>query len=169
MILETDLIENLLHFQVHPNSIMNIQDFSDEILLHIFNSLDGNSLFLCGRISKRFRKITKEKSLWLNFKIWPVNASQYHYRIPTELIPFLVKHGCNYLDVTLCRHSINEEEIRLPKQNNLNQLRLSYCDERQDSMASLTSAYKVFRSLIANSCSLSKLAIEGIQSHQLFS
>jgi hypothetical protein len=148
--------------------IMNIQDFSDEVILTIFNFLDGNSLVLCGRVSKTFRRISKENSLWLNFKICPVITSVYHCALPTKLIPFLVTHGCTYLDVTLCKHFINKKRIILPKNNNLRSLKLSYCEAEnynnptRFSSENWKALFKAFTTLIANSHSLSKLAIEGL-------
>ena len=51
--------------KVYEMTSSELEDLSDEIILKILSNVDKKDLIQCSQVSKRFRNISYDQSLWL--------------------------------------------------------------------------------------------------------
>ena len=73
----------------------NLEDLPDEIILKILKNLEIGELVFCSKVSKKFRTISQDKSLWKKVNICDE-------KIPFGLVKQIVQNGCNYLSLYHC-------------------------------------------------------------------
>ena len=78
------------------SAIFELGDFSDEIILKVFASLDVKDLLNCGQVSKRFRTISHDEFLWERIDLSGRNVS-------AAFIQFILDRSCKYLDLSNSR------------------------------------------------------------------
>ena len=71
-------------------TICELEDLSDEVLLKILGNLDKEDLLQCSHVSKRFRDISYDQSLWqkVNFRYQSVSAG---------FLNLVLNNGCKNL------------------------------------------------------------------------
>ena len=74
-------------------AVFELGEFPDEIILKVFASLDVKDLLNCGQVSKRFRSISHDQSLWQRIDL----SGQI---ISTALIQSVLDRGCKHLDLS---------------------------------------------------------------------
>ena len=99
-----------------------IENLPDEILLKICMYLGLKDLGRCLQVSKRFRKISKDKKLWQRITL-------FRKKVPIEFIGQALNFGLKHLSVKECKLKRNTDmEIILdqyPKKNELKSLDLT--------------------------------------------
>ena len=147
----------------------NIEDLTDEIILMIFYYLGQKELIDCTDVSKKFKRLSLDNTLWSHFRLepgcykgsletYPMDCILYHH-IGNELIAKLIQRGCKFLDVSICRKRPQVvDEKSLPRRINLIGLKLSYT-QYSDEIENPT--IQMFVDLINPCSSLKKLAIIG--------
>jgi hypothetical protein len=72
---------------VDEMTICKLEDLSDEVLIIILRNLDKNDLIQCGYVSKRFRDISYDQTLWqkVNFRYQSVSVG---------FLNFVLNNGC---------------------------------------------------------------------------
>ena len=73
-------------------SSYQLNDLPNEIILKSFGFMDIKELLLCGQVSKRFRAIANDKSLWLKLNLCG-------RKVPYEFIEKAAENGCKYLSL----------------------------------------------------------------------
>ena len=82
----------------------NFENLPFEILLKILSFLNINEVLLCGQVSKRFRAISNDQSLWSKLNI-------FGREVPYGLIEKAIQNGCEYLHLDLsCVHGGTKSE-----------------------------------------------------------
>ena len=71
-----------------------LDNLPDEILLVIFSNLTVKEKVVCMKVSKRFRLLSDDNSLWTKIDL------SHQAEVPTELICLVVKKGCTELDLS---------------------------------------------------------------------
>ena len=93
-----------------------LEDLSDEVLLHIFCFLQIPDLLRCSQISKRFRSISHDESLWQKINL-------YKKKVPPTFLQRVINNGCKYL--CLVNASLEDGKISLQKNSQLKYLELT--------------------------------------------
>ena len=73
-------------------SSLEIEDLPNEMILEVLRNLDIKDLSNCAMVSKRFRAIYREESLWE--KIFICNKI-----VPMEFLQLAINSGCKYLAI----------------------------------------------------------------------
>ena len=143
-----------------------MNNLPDETILEILNKIDLKSLTNCADVSKRFKQVSLDKSLWSHFQLKPgcypwvslMGCNELNH-IPPELIEKLIVKGCKFLDLSICRKRPQVDMKCLPREVNLKGLKLSYthCSDKD-----FPNANREMLVDMINPCkSLKKLAIIG--------
>lgn len=116
-----------------------MNNLPDETILEILNKIDLKSLTNCADVSKRFKQVSLDKSLWCHFQLKPGCypwALLYPWMsmmgcnelnpVPPELIEKTIAKGCEFLDLSICRKQPQVDKKCLPQEVNLKGLKLSY-------------------------------------------
>ena len=109
------------------DNLSDIENLPDEILLEICTYFGLKDLGRCLQVSKRFRKITKDKKLWQRITL-------FRKEVPIEFIGQALNMGLKHLSVEECelKHKIKRKRNRMamildlfPKKNELKSLELT--------------------------------------------
>ena len=73
-------------------SSYQLNDLPNEVILKLFSFMDIKELLLCGQVSKRFRAIANDESLWLKLNLCG-------RKVPYEFIEKAAENGCKYLSL----------------------------------------------------------------------
>ena len=130
----------------------NFQDLPEELILKILSYSETKVRVICGQVSKRIRRITRDSSLWvkviLEMKI-----------VKTELLEMILSKGCKILVLanstilgSLSSNVKSQLQVLYLYQTAWN-APLPYCAENID----------VFEELLFSCCSLQHLALKNLQ------
>ena len=72
--------------------MFDIQDLPDELVLKIFSYLDTNDHICFGQVSKKTRRISHDRSLW-------VTVDLVEKVVKTELLEMILGKGCRILNL----------------------------------------------------------------------
>ena len=122
------------------DSVLELADFPDEIILIVFASLDLKDLLNCCKVSKRFRIISHDKYLWQRI-------DQSGKNVSTAFIQFILDRGCKYLDLDNSRLEVN---LRLTEKSQLRHLYLQNCIVDDESLEELISSCQYLETLSLN-------------------
>jgi hypothetical protein len=120
-------------------TLIQLQDMPDEILLKTFKCLDRKNLLRCSKVSRRFRKISQDDSLWQK-----VNLCRK--TVPCEFLQTILKNGCKYLSLYDAKL---EGRLDIKERSKLRYLDLSFCKN----------VSKVYKELLTSCCNLEKLSL----------
>ena len=120
-------------------TLIQLQDMPDEILLKMFKYLDRKNLLRCGKVSRRFRKISQDDSLWQK-----VNLCRK--TVPSEFLQTILKNGCKYLSLYDAKL---EGRLDIKGPSKLRYLDLSFCKNMS----------KFYHELLTSCCNLEKLSL----------
>ena len=96
----------------------NLEDLPDEIILKILNNMEiGELVFAWSRVSKRFRAISQDESLWEKVNICDE-------KIRFGLVKRIVQNGCAYLSLYHC--NVFGANLSLGRTSQLKYLDLSF-------------------------------------------
>ena len=128
---------------------LKFEDLPDEIILKVVSNLETEDLFSWWKVSRRFRTITLDKSLWQK-----VNMSGED--IPTKVLQQIIESGCRYL--SLCDSKLFGDNFRLEQPSNLIylDLRLYHID------GVYKPNYQVIEELLSSCWSLQKLSLANL-------
>ena len=73
-------------------SLFHLEGLPDEIILEILSLLDIKGVLRFGQVSKRFRSISNDQSLWLKLNLFQRN-------VPYGFIEKAIQNGCEYLNL----------------------------------------------------------------------
>ena len=76
-------------------SSYQLNDLPNEVILKLFGFMDIKELLLSGQVSKRFRAIANDESLWLKLNLCD-------REVPYEFIEKAAENGCKYLSLVNC-------------------------------------------------------------------
>jgi hypothetical protein len=76
-------------------SSYQLDHLPDEVILNMLGFLDIKELLLCGQVSKRFRAIANDESLWLKLNL-------HKRKVPYDFIEKAAGNGCQYLSLVGC-------------------------------------------------------------------
>ena len=74
-------------------STIKLEDISDEIILKVLGSLELLDIVRFGHVSKRFRAISQDETLWQKISLCG------NVCVPAELLDTVLQNGCMYLDL----------------------------------------------------------------------
>ena len=143
-----------------------IENLPDEILLEICTYLGLKDLGRCLQVSKRFRKISKDKNLWQRITL-------FRKEVPIEFIGQALTFGLKHLSVQACNLKPMEANISIdlpmildlyPKKNELKSLVLTD-DVQYRKNHHFTEQVKYFTTILESCHSLEKLHFGGFYSH----
>jgi hypothetical protein len=120
--------------------VLELADFPDEIILKVFACLGLEDLSNCGHVSRRFRNISYDESLWQKIDLSGQNVS-------TAIIQVILNRSCKYLDLDNSRLEVN---LRLTKKSQLRHLYLQNCVVDDDSLEELVSSCQFLETLSLN-------------------
>ena len=69
----------------------SIDSLPEEVLLHIFRNFELKELGQCAKVSKKFRKICSDETLW------PQKLNLDEKEVPSEFLEKAINHGVKYL------------------------------------------------------------------------
>ena len=115
-------------------TLIQLQDMPDEILLKTFKYLDRKNLLRCSKVSRRFRKISQDDSLWQK-----VNLCRK--TVPCEFLRTILQNGCKYLSLYDAKL---EGRLDIKERSKLRYLDLSFCKN----------VSKVYKELLTSCCNL---------------
>jgi hypothetical protein len=118
---------------------MNFQDLPEELILKVLSYSEPKDLIASGQVSKRFRKISHDNSLWQR-----VNLSKKI--VKTEFLEMILDKGCKSLNLS---ESIFVGGLSLHQKSQLRDLDLSGLEEN----------IEVPEEILASCSSLEKLVI----------
>ena len=122
----------------------SIEDLPDEIILKILKNMQvGDLVFSWSKVSKRFRAISQDKSLWEK-----VNVCDE--KIQFGLVKRIVQNGCTYLSLNHC--SVFGANLSLSRTSQLKHLDLSF------SKVNLT----ILKTLLSSCHSLQNLSLANL-------
>ena len=98
-------------------TLIQLQDMPDEILLKTFKYLDRKNLLRCSKVSRRFRKISQDDSLWQKVNLCRKTVS-------CEFLQTILKNGCKYLSLYDAKL---EGSLDIKERSKLRYLDLSFC------------------------------------------
>ena len=98
-------------------TLIQLQDMPDEILLKTFKYLDRITLLRCSKVSRRFRKISQDDSLWQKVNLCRKIVS-------CEFLQTILKNGCKYLSLYDAKL---EGSLDIKERSKLRYLDLSFC------------------------------------------
>ena len=87
-------------------SFFPLEDLPNEILLIVFTFFDIKGVLQCGQVSKRLRKISNDKRLWLKLNL-------FGKEVPYGFIEKAIQNGCEYLNLSWS-HVHGGEESEMP-------------------------------------------------------
>ena len=106
--------------------ITSLEDFSDEVILNVLRFLNIEDIIRCSQLSKRFRRISQDESLWLK-----VNLSLRIFN--RNYLQVVLNNGCKYLGLYHSRIKNCDNDFILKKPCQLRYLDYSYCQCRDRS------------------------------------
>ena len=121
-------------------SVLELTDFPDEIILIVFASLDLRDLLNCGKVSKRFRTISHDKILWQRIDLSGEKVS-------AAFMQFILDRGCKYLDLDNSKLEVN---LKLTEKSQLRHLYLQNCVVDDESLEELVSSCQFLETLSLN-------------------
>ena len=134
----------------------SFQDLPLELILKILNYSEIKALITCGQVSKRIRKISHDKSLWMT-------ASLEKKIVKTELLEIILERGCRVLKIS---NSIILGSLSSDVKSQLRVLNL--CQSTSTWPGTPYRAYSAqnigfLEQLLFSCCFLQRLAIDGLQ------
>lgn len=123
-------------------SSCDIFDLPDEVMLRILSYLDVKNLVHCSHLSKKFRAISQDESLWQKINLC-------HKVIPTDFLEMVLNNGCKYLNL---EYSGFFGSLSMKRPSQLKYLDLSFC----------TADEKSLEELLASCHCLQKLSLERV-------
>ena len=123
-------------------SSCEMSDLPDEVLLKILSYLNVKNLISCSHVSKKFRAISQDESLWQKVNL-------YAKVIPIDFLEMVLNNGCKYLNL---EHSDFFGSLSLKKPSQLKCLDLSYS----------TAEERALEELLSSCHSLQKLSLEKV-------
>ena len=149
-----------------------MNNLPEETILEILNKIDLKSLTNCADVSKRFKQVSLDKSLWSHFQLKPgcypwallypwmsLTGCNELNQVPPELIEKIIAKGCQFLDLSICRKQPQVDMTCLPQEVNLKGLKLSYTHCYDENFHNANR--KMLEDMIKPCKSLKKLAIIG--------
>jgi hypothetical protein len=124
--------------------MLNFQALPDELILKIFSFSETKDLISCGQVSKRTRRISHDRSLWMT-------AILEKKIVKTELLEMILRKGCRILN--LCHSTI----LGSFSSNIKSQLRVLNL-----SQSKLFEENNVLEKLLFSTSSLQHLVTEGV-------
>ena len=95
----------------------SIDSLPEEVLLHIFRNLELEELGQCAQVSKKFRKICSDETLW------PQKLNLDEKEVPSEFLEKAIAHGVKYLSFRCAKLT---GKLTLPnKENSVKYLNVS--------------------------------------------
>ena len=118
-----------------------IEKLPDEVILLVLSFLSIKDLIKCSQLSRRFRTITYDKSLWQK-------SNLYQKIVPAKYVEMVINKGCLYLNLS-CINMVGGFKC-LRKDSNLRYLNL-FCfglngesfEEREELLAACSSLEKL--------------------------
>ena len=131
---------------------LQIEDLPDEIIVQVLQNLDIKDLVNCSMVSKRFRAIYREESLWERIHI-------FNKIVPMEFLQLALNSGCKYLALLHAKivHS-KSGEFQLNKNSKLKYLELMDLD----SLFSESLDYGIMENVLASCHSLEQLTFSHV-------
>ena len=80
-----NIVQKMLLFQ--------IEKLPDEVILLVLSFLSIKDLIKCSQLSRRFRSITYDKSLWQK-------SNLYQKIVPAKYVEMVINKGCLYLNLS---------------------------------------------------------------------
>ena len=127
-----------------------LEDLPDEIVLKIFSSVNIRDLFRCMAVNKKISEIANDQTLW---NIIHLNGNNFVNDLPAELLPQILKKGCQYLSLYNC--GIKTGKVRFAKNFQLKYLILHPEPDESDDIA-----LNVMPDLVASCHNLEKVCIK---------
>ena len=130
----------------------NFQNLPDELILKIISYSETKVLVICGQVSKRIRRISHDRSLW-------VTVYLDKKVVKTELLEMVLSKGCEIL--VLAYSTI----LGSLSSNIKSQLQVLYLYQTPwtGPLAYCANSIDVFEELISSCCSLQHLAMRNLQ------
>ena len=98
-------------------SALSIESLPNEIFMNIFSHLNIKDLFKCGKVNKKFRQISHDKSFWKCVNL-------YNQRVSGHFVAQILELGTEYLN--LQEVILDDSEAVIPRKNNLKYLNLAF-------------------------------------------
>ena len=128
-------------------SVISIEFLPNEVLMNIFSHFNIKDLFKCGKVNKRFRQISHDKSFWKCVNL-------YNQRVSCQFVAQILELGTEYLNlqgVTL----LDDSDAVIPQKNSVKYLNLAF-NKIED---------KFLVRLLRSSVSLEKISLAGGINH----
>ena len=129
----------------------NFQDLPDEVILKILSYSETKVIIICGQVSKRIRRISHDRSLW-------VKVCLHKKVVKTELLEMVLSKGCKILVLS---NSTILGSLSSGMKSQLQVLYL-YQDAWKGPLAYCAKTIVVFEELLSSCCSLQHLVIANL-------
>ena len=71
-------------------STFNMENLPDEVILKVLFYLPIKDLIQCSQVSKRFKTISDDESLWQKINL-------YNKKVPAKFVEHVINKGCKYI------------------------------------------------------------------------
>ena len=115
-------------------STLQFEDLPNEVVDQVFSYLKIKDLLRCGQVSKRFRAISSDES------VWPKKFNLCYKKVPVGFLQKLLESGCKYLSLS---GAISKGTLNLPRASRLLYLNLSGFPIIENSEKLLKSCYSL--------------------------
>ena len=131
---------------------VKLEDLPDEVILKVLGNLGMEDLFACAQLSRRFKCVSQDESLWIK-----INISLR--KLPLSYLLRVLDNGCKYLSLyhSRIRAGISDDFI-LKKSCQLRYLDFSFCKAFDDC---------VLGTILTSCDSLQKLSLARIRNISL--
>ena len=134
---------------------LQIEDLPNEMIVQVLCNLDIKDLTNCGMVSKRFRAIYRDESLWEKIRI-------FNKIVPMEFVQLVVNSGCKYLSLLHAKMVQGKSsEFQLAERSKLKYLQMtdfeSMLNESLDTLH-----YDIMEKILASCYSLEKLSLKHV-------
>ena len=138
--------------KIYEMTFCELEDLSDEIILKILSNVDKKDLIQCSRVSKRFRNISYDQSLWL--KVDLCNQS-----VSAGFLNLVLNNGCKNLCLSKAKI---EGTLSIKKMIALEYLDLSWTQINKEVLETLFASCFSLQELSMGSLTLSSKMISSI-------
>ena len=104
-------------------STLKLEDLPNELILKVFGYLKIKELIHCGQLSKRFREISHDETLWQAMNLYnePWRDCSGNRPVPSDFLHMVISNGCKYLSLN---RELIKGDLKLNEESSLIYLKL---------------------------------------------